>query len=169
MSFLSQIKNAIEDISSLQIATLYGSAMTLDSGIDQALKAELEKKIADQITAVNVARSSWLAATELPERWDAHREYRAAKARLSELREEYHGVSPIDIFERAQLAMGHAKTAGYTRLQLAGDSTNYYDAELTAEQTFLIDAHKASVESAIAARQKLVDTAATLLKLGQPI
>jgi hypothetical protein len=169
MSLVTVIKEALEEVSSLQIATLYGSGITLGSGIDAATKADLEKKIADQQGVVNADRSAWLAAANLGDRWDRHRDYRASKARLAELQEELHGVSPSEIFAKIQLSLGEAKTAGYSRLQIGGDSTNYFDASLSADQAFLIEAHKANVQAAQDARQKLIDTATSLLKIGQAV
>lgn len=169
MALLNVIKEALEEVTSLQVATLYGASITLDSGIDPSAKSNLEQKIAEQTTLVNDTQTAWLAATELSDRWDKHRAYRSAKRRLAELNEVLNGVSPSDIFAKIQLSMSAAKTAGYSRLQMGGDSTNYFDAGLTADQTFLIDAHKANVQSAIDTRQKLIDTAAGLLKVGQAV
>jgi hypothetical protein len=169
MSLITIIKEAVEDLTSLQIATLHGSGITLNSGIDATAKAELEKKIAEQQTALNAARNQWLAATDLTDRWDKHRVYRAAKSRLNELQEELHGISPTDIFAKIQLAMGQAKTAGYTRLQINGDSTNFFDSALTEDQAFLTEAHKANVQAAVDVRQKLIDTAKDLLKIGEQV
>jgi hypothetical protein len=169
MSLVSLIKEALEEVTSLQIATLYGTGISLDSGVDQTAKADLEKKIAEQQTAVNTARTAWLAATDLTDRWDKRRAYRAAKARLLELQEDLNGISPSEIFAKIQLSMKSAKTAGYTRLQIGGDSTNYLDASLTQDQNFLLEAHQANVQAATETRQRLIDTATDLLKIGQGV
>jgi hypothetical protein len=169
MSIISILKEALEEVSSLQVATLYGSGITLDSGIDAAVKAALQKKIADQQVAVDAARTAWLDASDPGDRWEQHRAYRAAKSRLAELQAELNGVNPAEIFAKIQLSLGTAKTAGYSRLQLAGDGTHFLDADLGEAQAFLIEAHKAHVQAAQDSRQKLIDTAASLLKIGQAV
>jgi hypothetical protein len=169
MNLLRTIQEAISDLSCLQIATLYGSGLTLASGIDTEAKADLEKKIAAQLPLVNTARAEWLAASEFGERMGKRRAYRDAKARLSELQQELDGVNPSEIFAKIQLAMKQSTAAGYTRLDLNGDSTNYVDAGLGEDNAFLIEAHKANVQAAQEARQRILDTATSLLKLGKDI
>jgi hypothetical protein len=169
MNLVRTIQEAIADLSCLQVATLYGSDLTLEAGIDTEAKADLEKKIAGQAPLVNSARAEWLAASEFGERMAKRRSYRDAKARLSELQQELHGVSPSEIFDKIQLAMKASKAAGYTRLDFNGDSTNYVDAGMGEDNAWLIEAHKANVEAAQAARQRILDTATSLLKLGKDI
>jgi hypothetical protein len=167
MSFIHTIQDAIADLTSLQVATLYGSGITLSDGIDTEAKADLEKKIAGQRTVVTSARAEWLAATDFGDRMNKRRLYRDAKSRLSELQQELDGVSPRDIFDKIQLALKLSKAGGYTRLDLNGDSTNYID--VATENAFLIDAHQANVQAAQDARQRILDTATSLLKIGQEV
>lgn len=169
MHLLNIIQEAIEDLTSLQVATLYGSSISLEAGIDTEAKADLDKKIASQQSLVNSTRAEWLAASDFGERMSKRRTYRDAKSRLSELHQELNGVSPREIFDKIQLAMRLSKAAGYTRLDLNGDSTNYVDAGLSEENAFLIEAHKANVQAAQEARQRIIDTATQLLKLGKEV
>lgn len=167
MSFLHTIQDAVTDLTSLQVATLYGSGITLTDGIDAEAKADIEKKIAGQRSVVTSARAEWLAATDFGDRMGKRRLYRDAKSRLSELQQELDGVSPRDIFDKIQLALKLSKAGGYTRLDLNGDSTNYID--VATENAFLIDAHKANVQAAQDARQRILDTATSLLKIGREV
>jgi hypothetical protein len=169
MNLINLIQDALADLTSLQVATLYGEGITVESGIDAEAKADLEKKIAGQRTVVNAARAEWLSATDFGDRMAKRRLYRDAKSRLSELQQELDGVSPREIFDKIQLALKHSTAGGYTRLDLNGDSTNYMDKGLGEDSTFLVEAHKANVQAAQEARQRLLDIATGLLKLGKDI
>lgn len=167
MSFTNIIKEAIEDITSLEVATLHGNDIPLDSGIDQKVKAEIEKKITAQRETVNASRTAWLNEEDRSEGRKKKREFRAARRRLNELESELLAVSPADIFGKIQNALGQAATAGYSKYEVNGDSVNFLNSSLGDDGQFLLDAHKQNIETAQAARQRLIDTATQLTKMGK--
>lgn len=167
MSFINIIQEAAEEITDLEVATLHGGDIVLDSAIDAAAKAEIEQKIDEQRKKVDATRSAWLAAEERADARKKKREFRAARRRLNELESELLAVSPADIFGKIQNALGKAATAGYSKFQANGDSVNFLNSTLGEEAQFLLDAHKQNVETAQAARQRLIDTATDLVKAGK--
>ena len=167
MGFLETVKNGLQDITSLEVATLHGGDVPLDTAIDEASKKEIETKVKAQEDKVKAARTAWLNAEERSDRNRKRREYRQEKKELNRLNTELYAVSPNDIFSKIEIAMGKASTVGYTKYEFAGDSVNFQNSSIGEEQSYLREAHQKSVESALEVRQQLLDLAEKLMGKGQ--
>lgn len=169
MTLLEIIKEAIEDITSIQIATLHGGNIPMNSVIDQDAKKKIEALIETQEKKVADAQNAWLDAEEKAERRKLKRKLLAEKRRLAELRMELFAISPRDIFSKIEVAMGQASAAGYSKYHLSSNSVNFINSDLGEEKSYLLEAHDMNVQTALQSRQDLINAAKDLIQLGMSL
>lgn len=166
MGFIDNIRDTLEDITSLEVVTLHGGDVVLNQAIDAEAKNEIEAKIAEQQAKLKAARTAYLNAEDKSDKRKKKKEYRAEKRDLNDLRAELLAVSPRDIFGKVEVAMGEASTVGYAKYEFGGDSVNYINSGISPEQEYLREAHAKNVASAVEVRQQLLDLAKSLLGKG---
>lgn len=169
MKFVEVIREGIEDIVSIQIATLHGGDVPLDSAIDEATKKKIEALIEKQVGRVLEAQNAWLDAESGSERRKLKRVLRSEKRTLAELRLELYAVAPRDIFSKVEIAMGKAATAAYSKYHISAESVNFLNSSLGEDKAHILEAHNNHVKTAIDARQSLLNMAKELVELGMSL
>lgn len=169
MTLLEIIKEGIDEVSSIHVATLHGGDIPLDSALDEATTQKVEALIEKQQDKVNVAQNAWLDAADNGERRKLKKTLRQEKRRLAELRLELYSVSPRDIFSKVEVALGKASTAGYTKYHISSNTVNFVNSSLGEDKAHILEAHDNHVRTALEARQSLLNLAKELIELGMSL
>ena len=172
MELKSWINGILEDLSSLEVATLTTSVKPLDLNDKKLSKAQDEDLKAANVNVEN-ARKALLDAIKSTEEKKKKRdkirtakdELREAKKQLDETRQALGLYDPKDLFSKIRAELPQADLVAYSRFELEGDSTNYINNNPAVES--LVDKHDTMVAASQEARKAIFDTALRLLKIGK--
>ncbi len=166
MAVLDFLKDTVEDLVTLEVATLTNPTdekIPLKKELKDAEDAKLKAAEKDVSDARNKLITKITAADSDSKRKDIRNAKKVVKEKqkvLNELKDALGVFDPKDIFSHIRANLTEAELVAYSRFELEGDSVNFINNKESLQG--IAAAHKEMVGASQEARKALFDTVAKL-------